>query len=235
MDYAADPDNRESFIESRGLRFPLDRTILRLQTRRNLRAGTYEAKETAAVLAVVKPEDRVLELGAGIGYMSTLMARHIGPTAITSVEANPRLLPYIARVHALNGVARARVLHGMLGETAGTAPFYVRTDFIGASADDFVGQGKDTPSTRYDVPVLHAQTVVDDLRPTVLVCDIEGAEATVLPLMDLSGLRAAILELHPQWVGAAGVGAVFDAMARAGLAYFPKTSQGKVVTFRRDF
>lgn len=234
MDNAA-PDDTDAVIESQGLRFPLDRDILKMRTRRNLRAGTYEAKETAAVLAVVKPEDRVLELGAGIGYMSALMARHIGPAAITSIEANPRLLPYIARVHALNGVTRARVLHGMLGEAAGTAPFYVRDDFIGASADDFTGRGKGTPSTRYDVPVLPAQAMIDDLRPTVLVCDIEGAEATVLPLMDLSGLRAAILELHPQWVGAAGVGAVFDAMARAGLAYYPRTSQGKVVTFRRDF
>jgi FkbM family methyltransferase len=225
----------EAVIESQGLRFPLDRDILKMRTRRNLRAGTYEAKETAAVLAIVKPEDRVLELGAGIGYMSSLMARHIGPAAITSVEANPRLLPYIARVHALNGVTGARVLHGMLGEVAGTAPFYLRGDFIGASADDYTGRGKDTPSERIDVPVLAARDVVADLRPTVLVCDIEGAEATVLPLMDLSGLRAAILELHPQWVGAAGVGRVFDAMARAGLAYYPRTSQGKVVTFRRDF
>ncbi|MCU0908049.1 MAG: FkbM family methyltransferase [Rhodobacteraceae bacterium] len=231
----ADTDADLGILESRGLRFPLDRTILRLQTRRNLRAGTYEAKETAAVLATVTPGDRVLELGAGIGYMSALMARHIGPAAITCVEANPRLIPYIARVHALSGVTGIRVLHGMLGAAAGTAPFYVRTDFIGASADDFTGRGKDTPSTRHDVPVLAAADVLADLRPTVLVCDIEGAEATVLPLMDLSGLRAAILELHPQWVGAAGIAAVFAAMARAGLHYFPRTSQGKVVTFRREF
>ncbi len=222
-------------IESRGLRFPLDRAILKPRTRANLRAGTYEARETAAVLAIVKPADRVLELGAGIGYLSALMAREIRPAAITSVEANPRLLPYIARVHALNGVHGAEVLHGMLGAAPGSAPFFLRGDFIGGSADDFVGAGKDTPSERVEVPVLAAHDVVARADPSVLVCDIEGAEAQVIPMMDLSGLRAAILELHPQWVGAAGVAAVFDAMARAGLTYFPKTSQGKVVTFRRDF
>jgi FkbM family methyltransferase len=167
--------------------------------------------------------------------MSALMARRIGPAAITSIEANPRLLPYIAWVHALNGVTHVRVLHGIQDEAAGSAPFYVPDDYIGASADDFTARGKDTPPTRYDVPVLAARDVVEALRPTVLVCDIEEAEAKVLPFIDLSGLRAAIPELHPQWVGAAGVGAVFDAMGRAGLAYCPKTSQGKVVTFRRDF
>jgi hypothetical protein len=60
-------DGPEAAIESLGLRFPLDRAIFRPRTRRNLRAGTYEAKETAAVPATVRPEERVLELGAGIG------------------------------------------------------------------------------------------------------------------------------------------------------------------------
>ncbi len=230
-----DTEDSAAIIESKGLLFPLDRAILKQRTRRNLRAGTYEAKETAAVLATVKPDDRVLELGAGIGYMTALMSRHIGPAAIASVEANPRLLPYIAQVHALNNVTGAKVLHGMLGPAAGTAPFYLRDDFLGSSEADFVGEGKATPSERVEVPVLDAGEVVASVRPTVLVCDIEGAEAQVLPLLDMTDLRAAIVELHPQWVGAAGVAAVFDAMSRAGLTYFPRTSQGKVVTFRRDF
>ena len=70
------------------------------------------------------------------------------------------------------------------------------------------------------------------IRPTVLVCDIEGAEAGLLPAADFTGLRVAVIELHPQWIGQAGVQAVFDAMHRAGLTYFPKASEGKVVAFR---
>jgi hypothetical protein len=69
----------------------------------------------------------------------------------------------------------------------------------------------------------------------VLVCDIEGAEAELLPAGDWSGLRAAVVELHPQWIGQAGVQAVFDAMQRAGLTYFPRASQAKVVTFRKGW
>ena len=73
------------------------------------------------------------------------------------------------------------------------------------------------------------------VAPTVLICDIEGAEADLLPAADLSGLRAAIVEVHPQWIGQAGVQAVFDAMNRGGLSYFPKASEGKVVTFRKGW
>lgn len=69
----------------------------------------------------------------------------------------------------------------------------------------------------------------------MLICDIEGAEVDVIPEMDLSGVRAAIIELHPQWIGSKGVAAVFNAMMQAGLVYFPKWSNAKVVTFRRDW
>ena len=58
-------------------------------------------------------------------------------------------------------------------------------------------------------------------------------EAELLPEMDLTGLRAAVIELHPQWIGPEGVNAVFGALMGAGLAYYPKLSTQKVVTFRR--
>lgn len=46
-------------------------------------------------------------------------------------------------------------------------------------------------------------------------------------------LRAAILELHPQWIGPEGVNAVFRAFMEAALAYYPRFSTHKVVCFRR--
>jgi hypothetical protein len=85
------------------------------------------------------------------------------------------------------------------------------------------------------VPQRPLAEALAEARPTVLVCDIEGAEATLLPEGDWSCLRLAVIELHPQWIGQAGVQAVFDAMHRAGLTYFPKASEGKVVTFRRGW
>ncbi len=74
-----------------------------------------------------------------------------------------------------------------------------------------------------------------NIAPSFLICDIEGAEAGLLPAADLGSLRCAVVELHPQWIGKAGVAAVFAAMTAAGLSYYPKTSNKKVVTFRRDW
>ena len=77
--------------------------------------------------------------------------------------------------------------------------------------------------------------VLARLQPNVLICDIEGAEEWLLPAGDWSCLRLAIIETHPQWIGPAGMRAVFDAMHAAGLAFFPKASEGKVTCFRRDW
>jgi len=66
------------------------------------------------------------------------------------------------------------------------------------------------------VEVLNAKTVFKDLQPTVLICDIEGAEADLIPQLDLSGLRAAVIETHPQWIGPEGINKVFRAFMDAG-------------------
>jgi hypothetical protein len=91
----------------------------------------------------------------------------------------------------------------------------------------------DPPSTKVDV--LNAKTVFKDIGANVLICDIEGAEVDLIPTLDLTGLRAAIIELHPQWIGPEGVNKVFRAFMDAGLAYYHRGSTNKVVCFRTDW
>jgi hypothetical protein len=86
-----------------------------------------------------------------------------------------------------------------------------------------------------EVPMVDIAAEFRRIAPTFPICDIEGAEADLIPLADLSTLRCAVLELHPQRFGSKGVKAVFDAMTAAGLTFCPKTSWKKVVTFGRDW
>ncbi len=219
-------------LRSRGMRFPHNPAVPLGRSAAALRQDRYEARETEAALRVVRNGDVVLELGGGIGYMSTLLATHRAPAHIHVFEANPALIPYIRAVHAENGVTNATVHHAILGPEAGTVPFHVRRNFLASSLSP--QEGTEVLET-IEIAQRAAAEVLAELRPTVLICDIEGAEADLLPQMDLSGLRAAMIELHPQWIGPAGVNAVFGAMMRAGLAYHAKTSSQKVVCFRRDW
>ncbi|RBI83381.1 FkbM family methyltransferase [Rhodosalinus halophilus] len=229
MDGAGEDDR--GYIRSRGLRIPKDARFIAGRTRRNLRADAYEKRESDAVLRVVRPGDRVLELGAGIGYMSALIATRTKAAHVTSFEANPALIPFIAEVHRANDVTNTTVHNALLAPEAGPARrFHIREDFLASSLDPDAAGGV-TGTEEVEVRALPA--VLEEVRPDVLVCDIEGAEAELLPAGDWTGLRAAVIELHPQWIGQAGVQAVFDAMQRAGLTYFPRASQAKVVTFRK--
>lgn len=222
------------FLTCRGLRFPKDPQVLQGRARRLIRTGEYEAKEAEAALRMVQPGDRVLELGAGIGFMSALVSVKCGAARVDAFEANPQLLPYIARVHAANGVDTVTVHNALLAAEDGPpVPFYLRKNFLASSMDR--DSDPDTVVDRALVPRRAIMPVLQSLRPDVLICDIEGAEAHLLPAADLSCLRVAILELHPQWIGQAGVQAVFDTFHRAGLTYWPKASLGKVVCFRKGW
>ena len=74
-----------------------------------------------------------------------------------------------------------------------------------------------------------------DLRERGAELERLDGSGALLPGADLSCLRAAVIELHPQWIGQDGVQKVFDAMHRAGLTYFPRASEGKVVTFLKGW
>ncbi|KMK67333.1 FkbM family methyltransferase [Puniceibacterium sp. IMCC21224] len=232
---AADqPRQRDPYLRSRGMKIPKHPQITTGRVRGALKADTYERKECEAALRVVREGDVVLELGGGIGYMSTLIATHRKVRAIHSYEANPALIPYIHSVHAANNVTNVTVHNALLSDGAGDpVPFYVRANFLASSIDrdaDPDSVVRTEMIERHDI-----NAVLQEVKPTILVCDIEGAEAHLLPGADFSGLRAAIIELHPQWIGQSGVQAVFDTMHRAGLSYFPKASHAKVVTFRNGW
>ncbi len=225
---------RDPFLRPRGILVPKHPQFTTGMIRRALREGTYETREAEAVLATARPGDTVLELGGGIGFISALIGARCAPKRIVTYEANPDLVPYIAQVHAANGITCAEVRGALLAPQAGPdRMFHIRGNRLSSSLDGDLAP--DTILRSVPVPQHAAGPVLDALRPDLLVCDIEGAEADLLPAVDWTGLRAAVIELHPQWIGAAGVRAVFEAMHRAGLVYFPKASHAKVVTFRRDW
>jgi len=222
----------DGFIRSRGMRFPKHADIIQGRVRKLLRTNGYEAKESEAALRVVKEGDVVLELGGGIGYMSTLVATKRAIKSVHSFEANPHLIPYIQKVHAANDVTNADVTNAILGPRKGSVDFYVRDPMLGSSMAVLEGE-VDPPSIKVDV--LNANAVFKEIAPTVLICDIEGAEADLIPQLDLTGIRAAILETHPQWIGPTGINGIFKAFMDAGLAYYHRGSHGKVLCFRTQW
>lgn len=225
----------EETVHLGGVTFPDDPDILRPAHRRSLRRGNYEKPERKAMEGLLRPEDRALEIGSGVGFISTLMARDYGLRDIHSYEANPALIPYIRQVHKLNGVGDHVTCHNaLIAPGAGAErPFYVRGDFIASSLSDDRGDRFGGVKRVVNIPQIAMADAVAKNDANILICDIEGAEVELLPQIDLSRFRAAVVELHPKTIGIGGVQKVMDAFSAAGLGYDADRSDHAVVTFQK--
>jgi len=215
-------------IRLHGVRLALDEETPR-NVRRLLYSERYERGEARCIAAGLERDDRVLEIGAGQGFISTLCARRIGSDRVVSIEANPALLPAIRRTYELNAVT-PRLLHGVLGEGDGTARFHLEEHFLSSSQ-----RQRSPAAAAIEVPRLDAGRIVAEARPTFVVIDIEGGEAELVPLIDWTGVRKLALEIHPDLLGPAPTAAILGHLASLGFheVRWLSTTRKKLFT-RRD-
>ena len=200
--------------------------------REKLADGSYEADEARAVGRCVQPGFRVLELGAGLGYVGVLAALRTDPGSVLSVEANPDLIPAIRATHARNGVAGVELLHAaVVGEAAEgqTAGFRLAPAFTASRLDDLRQAG----GRLVEVPLVGFHDLLRAHRPHVVLIDVEGAEAGFFNRPWRCPLRYVVMELHPRRYGAEVVKKIVDAMSAMDMTYDPATSRGKILGFRR--
>ncbi len=210
----------------RGVRLPLPEE-LPASLRRRILAGRYERGESRAVLLHLAPDDVVLELGGGLGYLAALCALRVGSHRVTTYEANPDLVPALARTLAANGVA-ARVEHAVVGLTEGTATFYVERSFDASSA--LRGSAAARSVT---VPQVDLRRVIERVRPTFLIMDVEGAELDLVPAIAWGSIRTLLLELHPAFIGESGTRCVLEVLRDAGFVERRWSSSARKRLFQR--
>ena len=225
--------NYDEIIETQGVRIPFDPQIITPKIERPMRNNRYEGGEVANLRALLRPGDRVLELGAGVGLCSTVAAMEEGVERVVTIEANPDLLPLIRETHRLNDVAdRVELRNGVASTTRGQdIPFYIRADFWGSSME-----AESRPYKRVEmVPALALEDLIAEIAPTIVICDIEGGEMGLFDTADLSGVRRIVLELHPKVYGDEGVAAITAALAAKGLVLSEDNRKGSSVqVFERE-
>lgn len=215
-----------------GVRVPASEFLDPGQIRRINRAK-YEGQEIAGALHVVGAGDRVLEVGAGLGIVGAVVAHNRAPERMLSFEANPALLPHIRRLYRLNGLeAAAEARNAVLiaaPDRPETVPFHIHPSFRSSS---LIAAEDSAPPI--DVPTADFAEVCAELRPTVLISDIEGGELELLRHADLSGFRAMVIEFHGRAYGAAGRRECQALLRAAGLAPVPEHSTQRVWTCLRQ-
>ena len=191
--------------------------------------GSYEADEARAADRCVRPGFRVLELGAGIGYVTALCAMRTDPANVMSVEANPDLLPVIETNLARNGLSGVTLIHGAATgpvEEGAAAEFAISDGYTGSSLDGRGGRA-------VQVPLVSIHDLIRAHKPHVVLMDVEGAEADMFNRLWKCPLRFCVLELHPKKYPARTIKKIVDLMSAMDMTYDPVTSRGKVLGFRK--
>lgn len=190
--------------------------------------GDYEFPERRAVAKLLQEDDRVLEIGSCVGVVALTAATVVGAENVMSFEPNPAAAKVARDNFALNALP-VELANAAVGVEDGTLDLRVALgSWLGASGRrQFEGRTIATP-------MRSIAKVVAEFRPTVLVMDTEGMEEELLPACPLSGLRAVVVEVHPDVIGDDGVARIGRHLREQGFALADALSSGDTQTWTRD-
>lgn len=226
--YAARRVFRPAIIRHFGVRLAVDPSLLSPRIVDSFYRGGYESPEVDLLRATLAPDDRVLEIGGGVGFVGITAARMTRrPDQVLIVEANPQLIPLIERNFSLNGI-HPMLRNVVLGQNGvREVTLYLHRDFWASSLTKFPGARETT------VPQQDIRDVLAEFRPTYMVVDIEGGEIDLFKGLRLDGVEKLCLEIHPAQTGQAAVDELFASLARQGFALERTSRLKNVVFFRR--
>ena len=226
-------------VELYGLRVPIDPRLMSEKIIESLSTGRYEKGEAERLPRLVRPGERVVEIGAGIGLVTAIVATRTPAELVVAIEANPALPGYIAALHRLNGAST--VIRQALVTPApadGPAVFKVHRD-LWASTTGWVNPKNCLRSV--ETPSISLSDIAAEYRPSLLVVDLEPlaawTAATTAPYClaaaDFRPFERVLIELKPKRFAPPEVKRVFDHFSAQGFAYSPAFSHGPLVLFER--
>jgi FkbM family methyltransferase len=195
--------------------------------RKSIYAERYERGEARSLTRKLEAGDVVLEIGAGIGFLSTLCALRIGSDRVFTYEANPALIEVIKATYALNGV-KPTLTHGTVAGKAGTTEFFVDSEFVSSS---LIRLSDDVEAV--EIPVFDVNAEIARISPTTVVMDIEGAEHDLVPIIDWSTIARVVIDIHPEKIGERKAAEVAQMLVDAGFTEDRWLSGTRKKTFER--
>ncbi|WP_025027864.1 FkbM family methyltransferase [Caldalkalibacillus mannanilyticus] len=170
--------------------------------------GSIEAPLTNYFIKSVKPGERMIDVGANVGYYSVLLGHLIGPTGkLFAYEANPYAYAYLVDNLSLNYLhERSTVSQQAVHSQIGTIPFFQCKKFIGNSS---IYQHDVTYEKNYhdQIEEMNVPTAVLDQdfkdidQIDYLKMDIEGGEFQAFQgmrkLLTSGRLKTVVFELNP--------------------------------------
>lgn len=193
---------------------------------RSFYEGSYERQEIGVLKKVLDQSNRVMELGAGIGLISTYCAKIVGSDKVVAYEANPSMINHIQTTYRNNKV-QVKVINAILGDSNGEVEFYASDDF-------WVSSTKQRQNAkRVLVRTLNVNEEIDLYKPDTLIIDIEGGEKELFSVINLDYIHKILIELHPEILNDSDITSIVERLIQEGFKLSLKHSDGNVYFFHR--
>jgi FkbM family methyltransferase len=161
--------------------------------------GTSEPEEQAFLANHLAAGDVFYDIGANIGFHSTLAARLVGPTGrVYAFEPHQESADAAAANAARNGFSHVSVMAAAVSRSEGRLRFASGVN----SAHHHLAEDSE-PGIEVEVVAIDTWVVSEGARPpTVILIDVEGAEMDVL-----AGMRETLIKHRPlvcceiHWLG----------------------------------
>ena len=157
--------------------------------------GKYEQSELQTVKHWLELNDVVMEIGAGIGLISSYCAKRIGSDRVFTYEANPDLKYHIHNNYKLNHVSPTLEIC-LIGKNNSEETFYLDKDFWASSINP-----RNSEAKPIKVPVKSFEQELKRINPTFLIIDVEGKEYQLLQQTNFSNIKKISIEIHPLFIG----------------------------------
>jgi FkbM family methyltransferase len=214
-----------------GFRLAVDHERWSPKLVRRVLSGRYEVEERRLIPRVLSPDDRVLDIGAGIGLVAMLCARVVGPDRVFAYEANPEIVACARHNFQTNGLPVSLAHAAVVGPShAGDGvEFFLREHFWSSSLID-PGAG----ARRVVAPAVALRELLERHAPSVIVADVEGAECELFEDVDLSGVDKLCIECHTRYLGARKVSDLVASLLARGFVLHLTRCDREVLFLSRD-
>lgn len=192
---------------------------------RALFRGTYEDTECEFVKQFLKPSNKVLEIGCGIGLVSLVARKICTQGSVKSYEANPRMESLIQKNYALNKLEPDLEMKAITVDGS-DVEFFIDPEVISSSVFD-----RKQTHKKHVIKSDALENVLSNYQPDTIIMDVEGAEIDLLTSSSLDGIYLMIVELHPHIVGEDKIYQLNETLKLLGFEI--SAQKGKVAVYER--
>lgn len=224
---------KSDVISLHGNLFDLSHPRMTKDMTKALHYGSYELPEIELIKRHIKPNDRVIELGVGLGATSLILHDLVGSGSLCVFDADKRNIAMAKRNFEIN--EKHITCRNFALASGAERP---RTIRIVSNANPLASAVVDVNRTggemELEVETLDFEQTIGEFEATALVLDIEGGEYDLL--MNAAGfgsLKTMVMETHAADIGEENNIAMLDRLTRAGFEIAETTANGAVLALKR--